>query len=61
MLRIHMLANHVTRDSALAQYTKCTNLNKSIDRKIILNTYTDYCIPQMGIYIVTIINNGIEF
>ena len=46
---------------ALYSNTKITDLNTSIDRKIILHTYNTSCIPQMGVCKITIINKGIEY
>ena len=45
----------------LFPHTKITNLNRSIERKILLCTYNNWCIPQMEVWKVTIINKGIKF
>ena len=41
--------------------TNSADLNKSIDEKVVLHTYNNSCIPQMDVWKVTIIKNGIKF
>ena len=44
----------------LFPHSKITNLDRPLDRKIILCTCYNSCLPQMAVSKVTIINNGIE-
>ena len=41
--------------------TKITDLNKSVDKKVILHAYNNPCIPQMGVCEVTRINKVIKY
>ena len=41
--------------------TKITDLNKSIDERIILHIYSNSCIPQMRVCKVNIIKKGTEY
>ena len=45
----------------LFSHTIMTDPNKSIDWNIIFCTYNNLCIPQIGIWRVTIINKSIKF
>ena len=52
---------HIEMFNMVFPCTKIIELNKSIDRKIILCTYNNSCVPQTGECKVTTINKSIEF